>query len=182
MTRCSSRPDSFARSAIKSAPRRIMAETSPFDNSNAELRCSCFRSSGRSVALYQERNFRSHGRIQWAMDRDQVVLPDELVKLDIVHMAALADLRCVKNRKHIVGGRCEPWTRGCVRCSRVLRSDGSRTRPITLSPPARHRPGCPPRQQRPDVRADVGDPQSRGARHLHRRQAGHPYAYPPSAS
>ena len=37
------------------------------------------------------------------MDRDQVVLADELVKLDIVHMAAFADLRCVKNREHVVG-------------------------------------------------------------------------------
>jgi hypothetical protein len=28
------------------------------------------------------------------MDCDQVVRADELVKLDIMHMAALADLRC----------------------------------------------------------------------------------------
>ena len=37
------------------------------------------------------------------MDRDQVVRADELVKLDIMHMAALADLRCVQNREHVVG-------------------------------------------------------------------------------
>ena len=37
------------------------------------------------------------------MDRDEVVLADELVKFDIMHMAALADPRCVKNREHVVG-------------------------------------------------------------------------------
>ena len=37
------------------------------------------------------------------MNRDQIVRADELVKLDIMHMAALAELRCVKSREHIVG-------------------------------------------------------------------------------
>ena len=36
------------------------------------------------------------------MDRDQVVLADELVELDIMHMAALADPRCVNNGEHVV--------------------------------------------------------------------------------
>jgi hypothetical protein len=37
------------------------------------------------------------------VDCDQVVPANELVELDIMHMAALADLRCVKNREHVVG-------------------------------------------------------------------------------
>ena len=37
------------------------------------------------------------------MDRDQVVLADELVKLDVVHMAVVADLRRMKNREHVLG-------------------------------------------------------------------------------
>ena len=37
------------------------------------------------------------------MDRDQVVLTDELIKLDVMHVAASADFRCVKNREHILG-------------------------------------------------------------------------------
>jgi Helix-turn-helix domain len=44
-----------------------------------------------------------HHRIERPMDRDQVVRADELVELDIVHVAALADLRCVKNREDVIG-------------------------------------------------------------------------------
>ena len=51
----------------------------------------------------QECNFWSYRRIKRPMDRDQVVLADELVKLDIMHMAAFADFRRVKNREHIIG-------------------------------------------------------------------------------
>jgi hypothetical protein len=51
----------------------------------------------------QECNFWIHRRAERPMDGDQVVRAHELVKLDIMHMAALADLRRVKNGEHVVG-------------------------------------------------------------------------------
>jgi hypothetical protein len=72
-----------------------MAETIPYDNSNGEADAQLFplKPAHYGVGVL-ECNFGSHCRIQRAMDRDQVVRADELVKLDIMHMAALADLRC----------------------------------------------------------------------------------------
>ena len=60
-----------------------------------------FEPAARGVGV-EECNFWRHRRIERPMDGDQVVLADELVKLDIMHMAALADLRCMNNGEHVV--------------------------------------------------------------------------------
>ena len=42
-------------------------------------------------------------RVQRPVHGDQVVAADELVQLDVVHVTALAELRCVQHGEHVVG-------------------------------------------------------------------------------
>ena len=51
----------------------------------------------------QEGDLRVDRRVERSMHGDQVVAADELVQLDVVHVTALAGLRCVQHDEHVVG-------------------------------------------------------------------------------
>ena len=60
----------------------------------------------------------STGRVERAVNGDEVVRPDELVQLYVVHMAALTYLRCVEDHEGVIGidvrlsGHRAGWRKG----------------------------------------------------------------------
>jgi hypothetical protein len=57
---------------------------------------------GRHRLRLAQRRLQRNLRIERPMDSDQKVLPNKLVQLEIVHVAACADLRCVHDYENVV--------------------------------------------------------------------------------